>query len=71
MVDKENTMKELNQLLKKYTADELARKLGVNRATVFFWKSGVNKPSRMAQEKIIRFFLEEKLSVRSGGKSFF
>lgn len=65
-------MKELKTLLKKYTADELAEKLGVTRATVFFWKNGSNKPSRLAKEKIVRFFLEQQYqSVKSGGKAFF
>ncbi len=45
-------MKTLRELLKKYRVEELAVKLGVSSSTVFKWKSGRVKPSRMAQEKI-------------------
>lgn len=46
-------MKEvIEMLLKKYRVEELAVKLGVSSSSIFKWKAGNVKPSRLAQEKI-------------------
>lgn len=59
-------MKELKELLKNSSVEEVAKKLGVNPSTVYFWKAGTTKPSRLAKEKILRFLSEQKLAVSLG-----
>lgn len=51
-------MKELKLLLKKFGPEELARNLNIAPSTLYFWKAGTTKPSKMAREKIIRYFKE-------------
>lgn len=50
-------MKELKELLKKYRVEELAAKLGCAASSIWNWKAG-GKPSRMAEEKILRLHKE-------------
>lgn len=50
-------MKELKELLKNYRVEELAAKIGCAASSVWGWKAG-RKPSRMAEEKILRLHKE-------------
>lgn len=53
----------LKELMKKYRTEELAVKLNVSAATIYKWKRGSSKPSRLAQEKI-----DSILVVETSGK---
>lgn len=56
-------MKEIEKLLKKYTAEELAVEIGVRASTIYFWKSGKHKPSKLALEKIKSLVALKKFKV--------
>ena len=55
-------MKELTHLLKKYSPEELSKKLRVARSSVYYWLTE-GRPSPMAQDRIKRFFVEEQVGL--------
>ena len=45
-------MDEIKKLLKKYTIEEIAVKVGVSAKTIYRWKEDVSKPHRVFRKKI-------------------
>lgn len=56
-------MRILNKLLKRFTVEELATKIGVRTSTIYFWKSGKHKPSKLALEKLEKLVALKKIKV--------
>jgi len=55
----------IKSLLKKYTLEELAVKIGVSSSSIFKWKSGKVNPSRLAIAKIES--ITKKLTKKRSG----
>lgn len=45
-------MDEIKQLLKKYSIEELAVKIGVSANTIYRWGKDVSKPHKIFRKKI-------------------
>ena len=54
VIKRGDEMKEITQLLKTYTIEELAVKIGVAGKTIYRWKNGTSKPHRIFKKKIIK-----------------
>ena len=59
-------MKELTVLLKQFSPEELAAKLGLARSTVYYWANGQTVPSRMARVNIMELFSKSLKSKAKG-----
>ena len=52
-------MDEIKKLLKKYSMEEIAVKVGVSANTIYRWREDVSKPHRIFRKKIEHILKQE------------
>lgn len=52
-------MEEITKLLKKYTVEEIAVKVGVSAQTIWRWKNNGSTPHRTFQKKLQQILKQE------------
>ena len=56
---KVGNMDEIKKLLKKYSMEEIAVKVGVSANTIYRWREDVSKPHRIFRKKIEHILKQE------------
>jgi hypothetical protein len=62
-LDPKILVRNLREIGQRRKSDELARLLGVNRATIFRWRRGIDHPPPEQQAKMVRVFSQWGLSM--------